>query len=52
VHSKCEMDNKLKKNIRSVVISIMEILRRCMRRKVYLCLVLFSKENGNLKETI
>jgi hypothetical protein len=40
------MDDKSKKNIRSVVISKMEILRRHMRRKAYLCLALFAKENG------
>jgi hypothetical protein len=36
--------------IRSVVISRMEILRRHMRRKVYLCLVFFAKDFAKEKE--
>jgi len=41
-----KMDNKPKDNIRSVVIYRMEILRRHMRRKAFLCLALFAKEDG------
>jgi hypothetical protein len=40
------MNNKPRKNIRKVMIPRMEILRSHRRRKVYLCLALFVKENG------